>query len=46
MTRRDLLTLVFDAQDRDFGSFMSDQQLPDEVMTLFLAGGMKQPPTF
>jgi cytochrome P450 len=37
-TRSDLLTLLFAAQDPDTGSGMSDDQLRDEVMTLFLAG--------
>jgi cytochrome P450 len=35
--RRDLLSLLLEAQDED-GSRMSDQQLRDEAMTLFLAG--------
>ena len=33
----DLLSMLLDAQDED-GSQMTDQQLRDEVMTLFLAG--------
>jgi cytochrome P450 len=37
-TRNDLLTLLFAAQDPDTGLGMSDEQLRDEVMTLFLAG--------
>ncbi len=35
--RNDLLSLLLEAQDED-GSRMTDQQLRDEVMTLFLAG--------
>ncbi len=35
--RNDLLTLLLQAQDED-GSRMTDRQLRDEVMTLFLAG--------
>jgi cytochrome P450 len=35
--RHDLLSLLLQAQDED-GSRMTDQQLRDEVMTLFLAG--------
>jgi cytochrome P450 len=34
----DLLTLLFAAQDPSTGFGMSDEQLRDEVMTLFLAG--------
>ena len=34
----DLLTLLFAAQDPETGFGMSDEQLQDEVMTLFLAG--------
>jgi cytochrome P450 len=34
----DLLSLLFSAQDSDTGSGMSDNQLRDEAMTLFLAG--------
>jgi cytochrome P450 len=34
----DLLTLLFAAQDPNTGFGMSDEQLRDEVMTLFLAG--------
>jgi cytochrome P450 len=37
-TRKDLLTLLFAAQDPETGLGMSDEQLRDEVMTLFLAG--------
>jgi cytochrome P450 len=37
-TRKDLLTLLFAAQDPETGLGMSDGQLRDEVMTLFLAG--------
>jgi cytochrome P450 len=37
-TRKDLLTLLFAAQDPETGLAMSDEQLRDEVMTLFLAG--------
>src|SRR6202008_1511114 len=36
--RKDLLTLLFTAQDPETGLGMSDEQLRDEVMTLFLAG--------
>jgi cytochrome P450 len=36
--RTDLLTLLFAAQDSETGFGMSDEQLRDEVMTLFLAG--------
>jgi cytochrome P450 len=36
--RTDLLTLLFAAQDPETGFGMSDEQLQDEVMTLFLAG--------
>jgi cytochrome P450 len=36
--RNDLLTLLFAAQDPETGFGMSDEQLKDEVMTLFLAG--------
>jgi cytochrome P450 len=36
--RNDLLTLLFAAQDSETGMGMSDEQLRDEVMTLFLAG--------
>jgi cytochrome P450 len=34
----DLLTMLMEAQDEDTGEKMSDQQLRDEVMTIFLAG--------
>jgi cytochrome P450 len=34
----DLLSLLFSAQDSETGSGMSDTQLRDEAMTLFLAG--------
>jgi cytochrome P450 len=34
----DLLSLLFSAQDSDTGTGMSDNQLRDEAMTLFLAG--------
>ena len=37
-TRKDLLTLLFAAQDPETGLGMSDEQVRDEVMTLFLAG--------
>src|SRR5260370_6458580 len=37
-SRKDLLTLLFAAQDPETGLGMSDEQLRDEVMTLFLAG--------
>lgn len=36
-TRRDLLTLLLSARDED-GSGMSDRQVRDEVITLFVAG--------
>jgi cytochrome P450 len=36
--RGDLLSILLDAQDADDGSRMTDQQIRDEVMTLFLAG--------
>src|SRR5262249_40983593 len=36
--RGDLLSILLDAQDADDGSRMTDQQVRDEVMTLFLAG--------
>lgn len=36
-TRRDLLTLLLSARDED-GSGMSDRQVRDEVLTLFVAG--------
>jgi len=34
----DLLSLLIDAKDEDDGSAMSDQQIRDEVFTLFFAG--------
>jgi cytochrome P450 len=34
----DLLSMLLQARDEDDGSHMSDQQLRDEAMTLFLAG--------
>ena len=34
----DLLSLLLDAQDADDGSRMTNQQVRDEIMTLFLAG--------
>ncbi len=34
----DLLAMLMDAQDEESGIGMSDQQLRDEVMTIFLAG--------
>jgi len=34
----DLLSMLLAAQDADDGSFMTDQQVRDEAMTLFLAG--------
>jgi cytochrome P450 len=34
----DLLQMLLDARDPDTGESMSDQQLRDEVMTIFLAG--------
>ncbi len=36
--RGDLLSMLLQAQDEDDGTGMSDQQLRDEVMTLFMAG--------
>ena len=36
--RGDLLSILLQAQDADDGSRMTDQQVRDEVMTLFLAG--------
>jgi cytochrome P450 len=36
--RGDLLSLLLQAQDADDGSRMTDRQVRDEVMTLFLAG--------
>ena len=36
--RTDLLTLLMRAKDDETGDRMSDQQLTDEVMTMFLAG--------
>ena len=36
--RGDLLSILLAAQDADDGSRMTDQQVRDEVMTLFLAG--------
>jgi cytochrome P450 len=36
--REDLLALLMDARDAETGEGMSDRQLRDEVMTLFLAG--------
>ncbi|HET8674674.1 MAG TPA: cytochrome P450 [Blastocatellia bacterium] len=36
--RGDLLSMLLDAQDEDDGSRMTDKQLRDEVMTLFMAG--------
>lgn len=35
---RDLLQLLLEAEDPDTGDKMSDQQLRDEVMTMFVAG--------
>lgn len=34
----DLLSMLLHARDEDDGSFMTDQQVRDEAMTLFLAG--------
>lgn len=34
----DLLTMLMEARDEDTGEGMSDEQLRDEVMTIFLAG--------
>lgn len=34
----DLLSMLLDVQDEDTGERMSDQQLRDEVMTIFIAG--------
>lgn len=36
--RGDLLSMLLQAQDEDDGSRMTDKQLRDEVMTLFMAG--------
>lgn len=36
--RVDLLSMLLQARDEDDGSFMTDQQVRDEAMTLFLAG--------
>jgi cytochrome P450 len=36
--RRDLLSMLLTAVDQDSGARMSDRQLRDEMMTLFLAG--------
>jgi len=36
--RLDLMTMLLRAQDADDGSTMTDQQVRDEVMTLFIAG--------
>lgn len=36
--KRDLLTMLLEAQDEETGEGMSDQQLFDEVITLFIAG--------
>lgn len=36
--RGDLLSMLLSARDADDGSFMNDQQVRDEAMTLFLAG--------
>ena len=36
--RRDLLSLLLAARDEDDGSAMSDRQVRDEVLTLFVAG--------
>lgn len=36
--RGDLLSMLLQAQDADDGSRMSDRQVRDEIMTLFLAG--------
>jgi len=38
LTKRDLLTLLLAAQDEESGGGMSDKQVRDEAMTLFLAG--------
>lgn len=36
--REDLLAMLMEARDEDSGAPMSDQQLRDEVMTIFVAG--------
>jgi cytochrome P450 len=36
--RGDLLSMLLNARDEDDGSFMTDKQVRDEAMTLFLAG--------
>jgi cytochrome P450 len=38
LAKRDLLTLLLAAQDEESGSGMSDKQVRDEAMTLFVAG--------
>jgi cytochrome P450 len=38
MTRDDLLSRLLAARDEDDGSFMTDRQVRDEAMTLFIAG--------
>lgn len=38
LSRKDLLTKLLAARDEDDGQTMSDKQVRDEVMTLFLAG--------
>ncbi len=38
VARHDLLDLLMSAKDEDTGEGMSDEQLRDEVMTIFLAG--------
>jgi cytochrome P450 len=36
--QRDLMTLLLDARDQETGKGMTDQQLRDEVLTMFVAG--------
>jgi cytochrome P450 len=38
LSRRDLLTKLLAARDEDDGQTMTDKQVRDEVLTLFLAG--------
>lgn len=38
ISKSDLLSMLLDVKDEDTGEVMSDQQLRDEVMTIFIAG--------
>jgi cytochrome P450 len=38
VSKDDLLSMLIDARDEDTGETMSDQQLRDELMTIFVAG--------